>query len=48
MKIVIKIKDIEFEVSDSTDRSIYYSVNELKEIITHIVEEHNKIKKEDK
>lgn len=46
MKVIVKIKDIEFEVSDTTDRSVYFSVKELKEIITHIVEEHNKIKRD--
>jgi hypothetical protein len=43
MKITIKIGENQYELSDISDKSIYYSVKELKDLITHIVEQNNKI-----
>jgi hypothetical protein len=43
MKITIKIGENQYELSDVTDKSIYYSVKELKDLIAHIVEQNNKI-----
>jgi len=43
MKIKIKIKDFEFEVSDVTDNSIHYYVEKIKDVLTHTVANYNKI-----
>jgi hypothetical protein len=43
MKISIKIKEIEFEISENSDNSIRYTLPEIKDLITHIISEHNKI-----
>lgn len=44
MKITIKIKDFEVEMSDITDVSINYCYEKIKDIITHTVENYNNIK----
>ena len=43
MKIEVKIKDVEFLISDNGDKTIPYSTTEIKSILTHIIEEYNKI-----
>jgi len=43
MKITIKIGNNLYELSDTSDNSIRYTIDELKNLITHIVEQNNKI-----
>jgi hypothetical protein len=45
MKIEIKIKDFEVLLSDTQDKSLIYSIEEIKDIIEHAILSYNQIDK---
>lgn len=44
MKIIITIGDFKVELSDNTDNAIKFELDNIKKLITSVVEDYNKTK----
>jgi hypothetical protein len=43
MKIIVKIKDVTVEISDTSDRTIYHSEKEIKALINEVFDNYKKL-----